>query len=905
MRRAIGDPRRPISHPRAIVFPDRTSWLLLGLLTLLYLLAAIPARAAADFYTVPPCRIFDTHNAAGPLGGPDLPASGSRSISVAGQCGVSTSAQAIAANVTVVPTANGNVTFAPVGVPKPATSTINFRAGQNRANNAILPLGTAGGMTVYSGTQGDVRIILDVTGYFADSATEATITAPPAFNPPPGTSPGDQLVTLVTSTPGAQIRYTTNGSTPTSTTGTLYSGPFTLTSTTTLKAIAYKSGLADSSVVQGAYTINRQETLFIAVLTPQSGAVSLGSGRATLLLAADEQTAVLRQTWSNLSTTLTAHHIHAPDGQIIFDLDSATPAPDGSLTWNVVSTGAWSRAQILAALRAGQCYLNLHSASYPNGEIKGYFRLASGSVTFTPPSSPPAAPTGPANDADAARFLTQATYGPTVSEIAALRSMGTYSAWIENQLTRPVVSHLAYVDALPGTDKPFWEGRESVWKQAIQGPDQLRQRTALALSEILVVSAEDSDLFESEPIMAYMDVLNRDAFGNFRTLLQDMTLSPSMGVYLDMLSNDKEDPETGQNPNENFAREILQLFSVGLYKLHPDGTLQLDSLGLPIDTYNQDVIKGFAQVFTGWTHANQDRSEEWRFYWPEPDWRHPMEVWNDHHSTGTKRLLDNVILPAGQSPQTDLNAALDNIFYHPNVGPFLCHGLIQRLVTSNPSPGYVYRCGQAFANNGSGVRGDMKAVLRAILLDWEARSPDVLAQQGYGKVKEPILRFVSLLRALGAQPPADGRFRYYWQSSAEWGLNQSPLQSPTVFNFFDPGYSQPGVIAEAGLAAPELQIINETSVFGSSNFLAGVLFEGYADDDAYITLNYSYLTGAANDSVRLDRLNLLFFAGQMTPETRTILANALADPDFPTDPLERAQTLVRLVSLAPEFMIQR
>jgi uncharacterized protein (DUF1800 family) len=402
-----------------------------------------------------------------------------------------------------------------------------------------------------------------------------------------------------------------------------------------------------------------------------------------------------------------------------------------------------------------------------------------------------------------------------------------------------------------------------------------------------------------------MDVLNRNAFGNFRQLLEEATLSPAMGVYLDMLSNDKEDPETGRNPNENFAREILQLFSVGLYKLHPDGTLQLDTQGLPIATYDQDVIKGFAQVFTGWTFANQDRSEEWRFYWPEPDWRNPMEVWNDHHSTGTKRLLDGVILPAGQAPQTDLEAALDNIFQHPNVGPFLCRGLIQRLVTSNPSPGYVYRCGQAFANNGQGVRGDMKAVLRSILLDWEARSPDVLGQQGYGKVKEPIVRFVSLLRALGAQPPADGRFRYYWQSSAEWGLNQSPLQSPTVFNFFDPGYSQPGEIAEAGITSPELQIINETSIFGSANFLAGVLFEGYADDGTYITLNYSYLTGAGSDSVRLDRINQLFYAGQMAPETRTIFANALADPDFPTDPVERAQTLVWLVALSPEFLVQR
>jgi uncharacterized protein (DUF1800 family) len=262
------------------------------------------------------------------------------------------------------------------------------------------------------------------------------------------------------------------------------------------------------------------------------------------------------------------------------------------------------------------------------------------------------------------------------------------------------------------------------------------------------------------------------------------------------------------------------------------------------------------------------------------------------------------VLPAGQAPLTDLNAALDNIFQHPNVGPFICRQLIQRLVTSNPSPAYVYRCGQAFANHGSGVRGDLKAVIRAILLDWEARSTDVLGQPGYGKVREPIVRFVALLRALNAQPPADGRFRYYWQASAEWGLNQAPLQAPTVFNFFEPTYAQPGPIADGGLVAPELQIINETSVFGSANFLRSVL-EGYADDDSYVTLDYSYLTSAGNNTVLLDRVNLLFYAGQMSSETRTIFATALADPDFPNQPIERALTLVWLVSLSPEFIVQR
>lgn len=884
-----------------------SGWLLLGLAPFL----GTPAAQAAgtDFYTVTPCRLVDTRGVAGPSGGPNLAPRESRGFGAAGQCGVSTAAEAVAVNVTVIPQAAGHLAFAGTGSPAPPTSTINFRAGLTRANNAILPLGAGGGLTVFTTSAAEVSLIVDVTGYFADSGLEATTVARPAFNPPPGTYAGQRTVSLVTSTSGAQIRYTTDGSTPTPAHGTLYAGPLTLTADTNLQAVATKSGLADSPVSQGSYDIVRQEALYIATMTPQAGAVSLGSGRATLLLAADEQTAVLRITWSNLSAGLTGSHIHASDGTIVFDIDDAAPAPDGARTWTLAPAGAWTVQQILDALRAGQCYVNLHTANYPSGEIKGFFRLASGSTTFTPPPPPPPLPTGPPSAADASRFLAQATFGPTPEAIAAVQAQG-YDGWITAQLAQPLASHLAYLDALPalpeGEGYPFWAGRESFWKQAIQGPDQLRQRVAFALSEIFVVSAEDSDLFGAEPVDAYMDVLNRNAFGSFRQLLQEVTLSPSMGVYLDMLSNDKEDPETGQNPNENFAREILQLFSIGLYKLHPDGTLQLDSSwGLPIETYDQDVIKGFAHVFTGWTFANQDHAEEWRFYWPEEDWRNPMQVWTEHHSTGSKLLLNGVTLPAGQAPATDLAAALDNIFQHPNVGPFLCRQLIQRLVTSNPSPAYVYRCAQAFANNGQGVRGDMKAVVRSILTDWEARSPDVLNQPGYGKAREPVLRFTALLRALRAQPPPDGRFRYYWQSSAEWGLNQAPYQAPTVFNFFDPGYAQPGPIAAGGLVSPELQIINETSVFGSTNFLHPVIFEGYADDDAQLTLDYSYFTGAGSDAALLDRVSLVFYGGRLSAETRAIFAEALADPDFPADPADRVSTLLWLVSLSPEFMGQR
>jgi len=644
---------------------------------------------------------------------------------------------------------------------------------------------------------------------------------------------------------------------------------------------------------------------FVAQLTPQSGAASLGSGTATLVLSADTSRGSFRFGFSNLTGPLTGAHVHAPDGQILFDIDTAPVEADGSRTWIIVGVGTWTRQQILVALEAGQCYVNLHTASYPSGEIKGFLRHVQGSTTFTPPPPPPTLPPGNPDAAAAARFLRQATFGPTLATIAGLQSRG-YAGWIADQRALPTASHLAYVDGLPGDpdDLASWNARESIWKQMILGPDQLRQRVAFALSELLVVSDQDDDLFHASATAGYMDTLERDAFGNFRTLLEDVTLSPGMGVYLDMASNDREDAESGRNPNENYARELLQLFSIGLYQLHPDGTLKLGQDGLPIPSYDQETIRGFAKVFTGWTFGGQDHDLDWRFYWPEWDFRRPMELWPEHHSPSAKPLLDGVVLPAGQGGAQDLDAALDNVFAHPNVGPFVCKHLIQRLVTSNPSPAYVYRCGQTFANDGSGVRGNLAAVVSAILLDWEARSPDVLTQRGCGQAREPVLRFVELLRALHAQPPADGRFRYYWIGEPTWGLAQMPLDAPTVFNFFQPDWAQPGAVAAAGLVSPELQLADETSAFGTPNFLRAVLFEGYANDDTTITLDWSELVQAAQQSnaALLDRVNLLFFAGRMPAATRTAFATALADPDFPTDEPERVQTLLWVVSLTPTFV---
>jgi uncharacterized protein (DUF1800 family) len=884
----------------------------LALFTLFALLAPA-AQAQTSFFTVAPCRVLDTRDAVGAFGGPALPSGGTRIVNLAGRCGISTGAAAVSANITVVgPTSAGYLSLFPAGSAPPATSTLNYKASSVRANNAVLPLGADGAVAVITGQPtGSVSFIVDVNGYFADPAIDQTVTAPPVLTPPPGSYNGTQTIALFTSTAGASIRYTTDGSVPTSATGTLYSAPLSLPATATVKAIAYKSGLADSSVVSGLYTITHLPTLFVATLVPEAGVQSPGSGSATLLLAGDEASAVLRFSFSNLTTAVTGEHTHGPadpgtNGQILFDIDSATPEADGSFVWTFVPVGTATVPQIVDAIRTGRVYLNIHTSSHPTGEIRGHFGLATGGTVFVPPPPPPPLPGGPPTARDAARFLHQATYGPTSQEISSLQSQG-FDAWLNQQFQVPLTSHLAYLDAAvaAGEEPSSNQVMESIWKQAVQGPDPLRQRVALALSEIFVISDVDGDVGSAPDGMAsYMDLLERDAFGNFRTLLQDVTLSPTMGVYLDMLGNDKENPERGSNPNENYAREILQLFSIGLLKVFPDGTLQLGADGLPIETYDQETVKGFARVFTGWSFAGGNTNDPDDFYWPPKDYRQPMVAWPSHHSTGVKTLLDGASTPTGLSPQQDLQTALDNIFYHPNVGPFFARLLIQRLVTSNPSPGYVYRVASAFNNDGQGVRGDMKAVIRAVLLDYEARAEEATANQGYGHLREPIVRLGGLLRAFSAAAPS-GKFRLWYLEDPTWGIGQNPLRAPTVFNFFKPGFSLPGPVAQAGLTAPEFQIFTETTTISTANFMRYIIYHGYEHDGDIIALNLTpQIALAGNPTQLVDSLNLLLMANSMSSQMRTILINTISPPNM-SNPTNRTKAALRLIVTSPEYLVQR
>ncbi|MBS1808917.1 MAG: DUF1800 family protein [Acidobacteria bacterium] len=507
----------------------------------------------------------------------------------------------------------------------------------------------------------------------------------------------------------------------------------------------------------------------------------------------------------------------------------------------------------------------------------------------------------------AARFLLQASYGPTMREIADVRHQG-YARWINEQFALPVHSHQEFLNKLRDAGENIFNqhARESFWTQALTGHDQLRQRVTFALSQIFVVS-ELGGMLDSQPyaLASYLDTLNKNAFGNFRQLLEDVTLHPAMGRYLDLMASDKEDLATGRTPNENYAREILQLFSIGLYQLQQDGTLKLDAKRNPIPTYGQDEVKGFAKVFTGWNWGgNAIRDDR---TWPNPPvqyyWDLPMQSWPSRHSAGEKQLLNGVKIPAGQTPEKDLQAALDNIFNHPNVGPFIGRQLVQRLVTSNPTSGYVRRVAAAFNDNGKGVRGDLKAVIKAILLDPEARK--IPSENVTSKLREPVLRWAHLLRAFHAQP-GGGRYRIWYVDSAENELGQSPLRAPSVFNFFEPDYVMPGAIANAGIASPEFKLTNETAVIGNANFLFGMLYGGYGGWLGYpVTFDFSGFVGWANDPAKLiNQLNLLLMAGAMSKPMQGTLIKAVSDIN-PNLPGERLRAAIYLIATSKEFVVQK
>jgi uncharacterized protein (DUF1800 family) len=433
----------------------------------------------------------------------------------------------------------------------------------------------------------------------------------------------------------------------------------------------------------------------------------------------------------------------------------------------------------------------------------------------------------PQSRAEAARFLTQATFGPTEADIQRVMAVG-YAAWIDEQLARPASSHRAYWDAAdaaikaakPDSGAGQDQVLESFWKAAIAGEDQLRQRMAYALSQIFVISMQDGGVAESpRAVAAWLDMLAGTGLGNYRDLLEAVSRHPLMGRYLSHLRNQKADPKTGRVPDENYAREVMQLFSIGLVELNSDGTARAGGDGQPLATYGPADIAGLAKVFTGWSWSCPEWPDNGCFYSgsangsadPDRSFK-PMMGYPQYHSAEEKSFL-GLTLPAQSpsSPEASLTAALDHLAAHPNVGPFIGRQLIQRLVTSNPSPQYVAAVAAAFQAGG----GDLRAMLKAVLMHPEARAAGTTA----GKVREPVLRLSALLRAFGFKSDS-GAYKVGNTDSPSSALGQTPLRSPSVFNFYRPGYVPPGTEAgSAGLAVPELQLAHETSASGYVNYM--------------------------------------------------------------------------------------
>ncbi|MRW93018.1 DUF1800 family protein [Duganella sp. FT80W] len=514
--------------------------------------------------------------------------------------------------------------------------------------------------------------------------------------------------------------------------------------------------------------------------------------------------------------------------------------------------------------------------------------------------------------AQASRFLMQASFGPTIDSINSTAAMGA-PAWIEQQFTLPQSTHLAWLDGRPMppyTPISVDQFLESFWRQARLGEDQLRQRMAFALSQIMVVSFADGNVYvHPRGVANYYDLLGKYAFGNFRDLLQAVATNPMMGIYLTYLHNQKESGE--RLPDENFAREVMQLMTIGLYQLNQDGSVKTSN-GKPIETYTHDDVAGLAKVFTGWSWAGPDQ-DVLRFYGTKYDANAdvtPMQNYGNYHSSASKSFLGTT-LSGGGSAADELKQALDALFNHPNVGPFIGRQLIQRLVTSNPSPAYVSRVAAAFNNNGSGVRGDMKAVIRAILLDSEARSVGSNA-----KLREPILRLANWLRAFNAKSDS-GYFRVQPMEDVLTNLGQTTMRPASVFNFYRPSYTPPNsALASAGMVAPEMQITSEPEVVGYLNFMQYTVQYGFG---RYNDIKPDYTTENTlilQPEALVDRINLLLYGGAMSTQLRNQIISAIngvviEDPRpwngtvIAKAKRNRVYLAVFLAMAAPEYLVQK
>jgi len=678
--------------------------------------------------------------------------------------------------------------------------------------------------------------------------------------------------------------------------------------------------------------------VFIGIFSPQGDAVTSATGTMSLILRGDNKQAVLSYNFFNLSSEQTDQHIHlSPSGTVIRDVEISGPV--SGMTWDLTPGGIFvTRQQMLDSLFAGELYLNIHTSNFPAGEITASLIY---DEAVQPPEQTPL--TAEDVDRDIIRFLSQATFGASPDSYNRLRAqiepdgsnrMQVYNAWLEAQFATPQSSLLELTDAskeIFSTNNGWQDRRDAFWTMAVFSKDQLRQRVAFALSEILVIGDDLNKIRSAYRGAAdYWDTLGENSFGTYRKALEDASRHTIMGVWLSHLRNRKADPTRGFFPDENYAREIMQLFSFGLVQRQSNGAIKLGNDNLPIATYDNDVIQQMARVFTGLgMSAREDSGEliennrftlgdtvnDYQYRWTEP-----MKFFPEHHEFGEKVLFSDkgsrLVIPENSqeteaAADAELAQVLDNIVGHSTTAPYISRILIQRLVTSNPSADYIARVSAAF-----GEDGDMKAVIKAILLDSEARNPGVANSTSFGKVKEPILRITNLLRLLdgGSDIALDDStngldlpFANHYERFAtilrigDIDIGQHALGSPTVFNFFSPDYAPTGELALNSLVAPELEINTESRMFATLNIMDRLLARGFvrsnADDNVSYTLDqlrveisYSQLDDIWNSTAGSDQdkatavvdfLDFYLNSGQLKAQddtdTRAIIIDIVRD----------------------------
>jgi uncharacterized protein (DUF1800 family) len=515
-----------------------------------------------------------------------------------------------------------------------------------------------------------------------------------------------------------------------------------------------------------------------------------------------------------------------------------------------------------------------------------------GAAAAPPPPPPP-------TDAEAARFLAQAGFAAPPADIATVKS-GGYAAWLDAQFALPVsAGHFDWMverGYVVEANRNSFNGLDnSIWRKLMSAPDTLRQRVVLALSEIFVVSMTGLPV-QWRGLMgaAYLDLLEQHAFGNYRALLEAVTLSPAMGVYLNMRGNQKEDTRTGRVPDENYAREVMQLFTIGLVQLNADGSPKLGSDSKPLETYTQAQITELARVFTGWDYDGSSATDP--AYVKKPMVNNPARF-----ATGAKKVL-GVDIPATADGAAAMKTAMDTLADHANVGPFIGRQLIQRLVASHPSPAYVGRVAAVWANNGAGVRGDLKAVIRAVLLDPEARTASTAPSAG--KLREPVLRLVQWARSFNAASPT-GLWNIGDTTNPATRLGQSPLRSGSVFNFFRPGYVPPGsTLGTNAVTAPEFQLCNESTAAGYLNFLQTAIASGVGEVKASYTAELALV---ADPPALVANLALRLGGGSISAATESAIATAIATITATTDAgkLNRVYAAILMLMACPEYLVQK